>query len=106
MHDVTDRAHFAQFLTRVGDECARKGLLSHTLGPTPLFVDSKLTNMVQLADLCAFAVHRYLQHQDDDLFSALEPALDHAFHMGPICGCQCRICQRYSDWPEEGPNRG
>lgn len=97
VHDVTERARFAQWLTRFGDEVARKGLLSHTVGPTPLFVDSGLTNMVQRADLCAFAVHRYLQHQDDYLFNVLEPGLHHASHCGLTCGCQCRICGRNSD---------
>ncbi len=27
---------------------------------TPLFVDSELTSLVQIADLCAYAIRRYL----------------------------------------------
>ncbi len=38
---------------------------------TPLFVDSELTSMVQLADLCAFALRRYLENQEEELFSII-----------------------------------
>ena len=32
---------------------------------TPMFVDSQLTSMVQLADLCAYALRRYLENSRD-----------------------------------------
>src|SRR5690606_35324162 len=35
---------------------------------TPLFVDSSLTRMVQVADLCAFALRRYVENGEVSLF--------------------------------------
>jgi hypothetical protein len=35
---------------------------------TPLFVNSELTSMVQIADLCSYALRRYVENQEDDLF--------------------------------------
>jgi len=35
---------------------------------TPLFVDSQLTGMVQIADLCAYALRRYLENNETELF--------------------------------------
>ena len=35
---------------------------------TPLFVDSGLTGMVQIADLCGYALRRYLENKEDGLF--------------------------------------
>jgi hypothetical protein len=41
---------------------------------TPLFVDSRLTSMVQIADLCSYALRRYLENQETDLFTLCSPA--------------------------------
>jgi hypothetical protein len=38
---------------------------------TPFFVDSRLTVGVQLADLCAYAIRRYCENGEDDLFNRL-----------------------------------
>lgn len=35
---------------------------------TPLFVDSALTSMVQIADLCSYAIRRYLENGESKLF--------------------------------------
>ena len=35
---------------------------------TPLFVDSQLTSMVQIADVCAYALRRYLENSEGSLF--------------------------------------
>ncbi len=35
---------------------------------TPLFVDSQLTSMVQIADVCSYALRRYLENCETDLF--------------------------------------
>jgi len=35
---------------------------------TPLFVDSQLTSMVQIADLCAYGLRRYLENSETDIF--------------------------------------
>jgi len=38
---------------------------------TPLFVNSALTSMVQLADICAYALRRYLENSELDLFNLI-----------------------------------
>jgi hypothetical protein len=38
---------------------------------TPLFVDSELTRMVQIADLCSYALRRYLENHETDLFNRI-----------------------------------
>jgi len=35
---------------------------------TPLFVDSQLTSMIQLADVCCYALRRYLENNETKLF--------------------------------------
>lgn len=66
---------------------------------TPLFVDSKLTTMVQLADLGAYAVRRFFENGETDLFDRLYPAFDRVH--GRLVGlrhytgrqrCRCRVC--------------
>jgi hypothetical protein len=46
------------------------GAIPHIM-ETPFFVDSKLTSMVQLADLCAYALRRYLENGETDLFDLI-----------------------------------
>jgi hypothetical protein len=65
---------------------------------TPLFVDSSLTRMVQLADLCAYALRRYVENGETDLFRRVFVRADRA--KGKTVGirhfagltCQCEIC--------------
>jgi hypothetical protein len=65
---------------------------------TPLFVDSSLTRMVQMVDLCAFALRRYVENQETDLFHRIFVRADRA--KGKAVGvrhfaglsCQCEIC--------------
>lgn len=65
---------------------------------TPLFVDSSLTRMVQLADLCAYALRRYVENGEVDLFRKVFARADRA--KGKTVGvrhfaglsCQCEIC--------------
>lgn len=38
---------------------------------TPLFVDSKLTAMVQMADVCAYATRRFCEYGEADLFNRI-----------------------------------
>ena len=66
---------------------------------TPLFVDSGLTSMVQLSDLCAYATRRFFENNEAELFDRIYPL----FHRsgGRLVGlrhytgtrtCQCRVC--------------
>lgn len=67
---------------------------------TPLFVDSQLTSMVQLADLAAYAVRRFFENGETDLFERIYPRFDATG--GRVVGvrhftgkqpCNCRVCQ-------------
>lgn len=65
---------------------------------TPLYVNSELTGMVQIADLCAFALRRFFENQETDIFYRIKPRFDS--HRGKMVGvrhfteptCQCEIC--------------
>lgn len=66
---------------------------------TPLFVDSQLTSMVQMADLCAYAVRRFFENQETDLFGRIYQRFDRA--SGAVVGirhfsvpeCSCKVCR-------------
>lgn len=66
---------------------------------TPLFVNSQLTSMVQIADLCAYALRRYFENGEEELFSSLFQRADRrddsvvgVRHYTPS-GCSCKVCQ-------------
>jgi hypothetical protein len=71
---------------------------------TPLFVNSEYTSMVQMADLCAFAVRRYCEFGETALFNPLLPkfAIDQRNsttnylvgirHYTGTKTCACKIC--------------
>lgn len=65
---------------------------------TPLFVDSQLTSMVQIADVCAYALRRYLENGEEELFDLIFKRADRkggiavgVRHFTNI-NCKCKIC--------------
>ncbi len=70
---------------------------------TPLFVDSSLTRMVQMADLCAYALRRFVENGETDLFRRVFVRADRA--KGKAVGvrhfagltCQCEICTTHRE---------
>ncbi len=65
---------------------------------TPLFVSSELTSMVQLADVCAYALRRYLENGEERLFDHIFKRADRkedvvvgVRHFTNI-SCPCKIC--------------
>jgi hypothetical protein len=65
---------------------------------TPLFVSSELTSMVQLADICAYALRRYLENKEESLFNHIFKRAD---RKGDVVvgvrhftstSCSCKIC--------------
>ena len=79
----------------------RKGTLwtqvEHVI-ETPMFVDSQLTSMVQLADLCAYSLRRYLENSETELFDLV---FERADRVGDTSvgvrhftnpSCACKIC--------------
>ena len=79
----------------------RKGTLwtriEHVI-ETPMFVDSQLTSMVQLADLCAYAIRRYLENSETELFDLVFKRADRIGNTSvgvrhfTRAGCTCEIC--------------
>ncbi len=72
---------------------------------TPLFVSSELTSMVQIADLCAFVLRRYLENQESDLFRLIFSRADRSgvLTVGvrhfTAPGCACEICSSHRSIP-------
>jgi hypothetical protein len=84
----------------------RKGTLwtrIERLIETPLFVDSSLTGLVQIADLCGYALRRYLENSEMDLFNRIFQRADRA--RGTVVGirhftsmgCTCEICRAHKN---------
>lgn len=66
---------------------------------TPLFVNSELTSIIQLADLCSYVFRRYLENGEDELLHHIFPRIHRRNgvivgirHYTPT-GCTCRICE-------------
>ncbi len=66
---------------------------------TPLFVDSELTSMVQLSDLCAYATRRYFEKDERQLFDLIRDRFDRnrdklvgLRHFTGKTKCQCEVC--------------
>ncbi|MCE5282478.1 MAG: DUF3800 domain-containing protein [Deltaproteobacteria bacterium] len=74
--------------------------VNQTIEP-PLFVDSRFTSMVQIADLCGYALRRYLEKKEEVLFDLIFQRADRkdgvavgVRHYAPS-SCSCRICQAH-----------
>ena len=69
---------------------------------TPLFVDSHLTSMVQMADLCAYATRRMFENGESDLFGRIYPKFDRVpngvvgIRHYTTSGCRCRPCSDHA----------
>ncbi|MCY4100207.1 MAG: DUF3800 domain-containing protein [Rhodobacteraceae bacterium] len=65
---------------------------------TPLFVDSKLTSMVQIADLCAYALRRYIENGERFLFDKIFQIADRkqkklvGIRHFTASTCSCLLC--------------
>ena len=71
---------------------------------TPLFVESSLTSMVQVADVCAYAARRFCENAETELFDLIYPRINvaggrlvgmrHYTNRDEVYGrhCDCRIC--------------
>lgn len=67
---------------------------------TPMFVDSELTSMVQLADVCSYATRRFFDNNETQLFELIRPRYDRnpggllvgLRHFTSRYKCQCSVC--------------
>jgi len=69
---------------------------------TPLFVDSSLTSMIQMADLCAYALRRSIENREYELWDLIKSRVDKkrgvAVGIRHYTGkrvCQCSICRSH-----------
>ncbi len=70
---------------------------------TPLFVDSALTRIVQLADLCSYSIRRFVEKNETDLFRRIFPRADRMgaaavgvrHYTSPGCGCEICAAHRF-----------
>ena len=90
--------------TEVMREFLRRGTLWTDMEyviETPMFVDSELTSMVQLADLCAYAIRRYLENSETLLFDLVFQRADRVGETSvgvrhfTSQGCLCKICSSH-----------
>jgi len=101
VHDNNSTA--APRLTKLTRKFHRDGTLYRQIPDiveTPLFVDSALTSMIQMADLGAFALRRMIENDENELWDALEPRVDRiratsvgVRHYTGRRRCQCRVCK-------------
>jgi hypothetical protein len=100
VHDQNQTA--SKNLTAVMRGFHKKGTAYSTIPQiieTPLFVDSELTSMVQAADLVGYALRRFLEKHEADLFDRVYPRFDRRGehlvglrHYTAKVQCVCRIC--------------
>lgn len=87
--------------TQLMQQFHRKGTLWTSIDhiiETPLFVNSELTSMVQLADLCSYVIRRFFELNETDLFDRIKVRIDK--HNGKLVGirhyttdaCTCAVC--------------
>lgn len=69
---------------------------------TPLFVNSQLTSMIQIADVCAYSLRRYLENNEEELFDHIYKRADTTSDGKKVgvrhftkTGCKCKICQKH-----------
>ncbi|MEN6369989.1 MAG: DUF3800 domain-containing protein [Thermotogota bacterium] len=100
VHDNNSTA--APRLTRLTRKFHQVGTLYRRITnivETPLFVDSSLTSMIQIADLCAFALRRLIENGEETLWDVVEARVDRiggtrvgVRHFTGQRACGCRIC--------------
>ncbi|MBF0548741.1 MAG: DUF3800 domain-containing protein [Candidatus Riflebacteria bacterium] len=68
---------------------------------TPLFVNSELTSLIQIADLCGYALRRYFENKEDLLFNLIFKRADKkdGVNVGvrhfSDKSCKCVVCQSH-----------
>jgi hypothetical protein len=102
---ILDKSTYETSLQSLAREFRAKG---HRWGvlerifEVPLFVDSKATRLIQLADLVAYSIRRHYEKGDQEYLSAIQGKFDHAggvlyglvHHKPAADACSCAACQR------------
>jgi hypothetical protein len=103
VHDKNETV--APRLTRLARQFHSNGTLYRQIPDiveTPLFVDSSMTSMIQMADLCAYALRRLLENSETRFWDIIEPRVDRIGarsvgirHYTGRRPCACRICSAH-----------
>jgi hypothetical protein len=100
-HDDTSADRLTQLMRQFHASGTMWTNISHIIA-TPFFVDSRLTVGVQLADLCAYAIRRFCENSETDLFDRIytraHRVAGHAVGVRHYTGgrhCACTICTNH-----------
>jgi hypothetical protein len=100
-HNDTSAARLTQLMRQFHASGTMWTRITHII-ETPFFVDSGLTVGVQLADLCAYAIRRFCENGESDLFNRIYPrahrVAGHAVgvrHYTSGRNCVCTICANH-----------
>jgi len=74
---------------------------------TPLFVNSELTSMIQIADVCGYSLRRYLENGEEELFDLVfqradrkdETVVGVRHFTNPACTCKICVAHKKSSRP-------
>lgn len=96
-------------LTKKMREFHREGTLWSSIEnivETPLFVDSQLTSMVQIADVCSYVTRRFFEKSETGFFDIIYDRFDRnrgklvgLRHYTGSQGCVCRVCTDHGRTP-------
>ena len=97
-HDPHKAANLTRLLKRFQRQGTPWGNVERVI-EAPFFLDSSANAAVQVADLCAYAVRRYLENEEEDRFQLIfkkfdrTPAALHGIRHYTRRGCTCLICR-------------
>ena len=97
-HDPHQADRFASLLQRFQSADSRRGGVDRII-EAPFFLESRSNEGVQVADLCAYALRRYVENGEEEPFAEIYPkfcrmgsALQGVRHLTAE-DCPCRICR-------------
>jgi len=100
-HDDTSASRLTQLMRQFHVSGTMWGNITRII-ETPFFVDSQLTVGVQLADLCAYAIRRFCENGETDLFNRVYPRAHRVAgravgvrHYARGKHCACTICNNH-----------
>jgi Protein of unknown function (DUF3800) len=104
-HDQNQKDHYTGMLLRFQQRDHARGGVDRII-EAPFFLDSRSNSGVQAADLCAFALRRYLENGERQRFETILPKFYRIG--GRLCGlrhltapgCNCLICSEPAAEPE------
>ncbi len=103
VHDNNDTV--APRLTKLTREYHKVGTFYRRIKniiETPLFVDSSLTSMIQMADICAYSLRRFIENDETELWNLVKSRVDKMSgvdvglrHYTGRRQCKCVLCQAH-----------